>query len=127
MRVRFRNPDMSQCPPKLEPYARDPNLTPGCEYEVQAIVVFDGVASMLVLDDLGYPGWKPVWLLETTEGTLPRDWMCNAFSDWPEVLIGPEFIAGSQEQYSAMVELEAPQVERLRRRIAACSKSENDS
>lgn len=126
MRVQFRNPDMSDCPPQVEPYARDPNLTAGREYEVHAITVFEGVVSMLVIDDLEYPGWKPAWLFTTTDQTLPQDWVCNAFPDWPELLIGPDFIAGSQEAYAGMVELETLQVQRLRRRIAAAQANDGE-
>jgi hypothetical protein len=117
---------MSQCPPAVEPYARDPNLTPGREYDVHAVSVYEGVASVLVIDDADYPGWLPTWLFTPTEHSIPSDWLCNSFPDWPDLLVGPDFIAGSQEGYRAMVELELPQVLRLRLRIAPTRAGEED-
>ena len=117
MRVEFRNPDMSECPAQVEPYARDPNLTPGREYEVHGIAVYEGVVAFLVIDDLDYPGWKPAWLFRPTDRSLPKDWICNTLPDWPELLIGPGFIADSQDAYAQMVELDATQVARLRQRV----------
>lgn len=116
MRAAFRNPDMSQCPKHLEAYARNPHLTPGREYDVQAISVYEGVVTFLVIDDLDYPGWRPAWLFTVAERSLPNDWICNALSDWPEFLVGPSFIAESQDAYARMVELEPTQVDRLRQR-----------
>ncbi len=117
MRVVFRNPDMSECPAQIEPYARDPNLTPGREYVVHAVSVYEGVVGYLVIDDLDIPGWPPAWLFRVTERSLPKDWICNAFPDWPELVLGPSFIAASQDAYAQMVELDAAQVARLRQRV----------
>ncbi len=119
MRVEFRDPDISQCPTRVEPYARDPNVSRGREYDVHSISVYDGVVSYLVIDDLDYPGWKPAWLFRVTDRSIPADWICNSLQDWPELLIGPSFVADSQDAYAKMVELDATQVARLRQRIAA--------
>ncbi len=117
MRVEFRNPDMAGCPAHIEPYARDPDLTPGRDYEVHAISVYEGVVCFLVINDLDIPGWLPAWLFEITETSLPKDWVCNGFPDWPELVIGPGFIAASQDAYARMVELDAAQVDRLWQRV----------
>ena len=117
MKVEFRNPDMSKCPEQVEPYARDPNFTPGREYDVHAIAVYEGVVSFLVINDLKIPGWPPAWLFTVTERSLPKDWICNVFPDWPELVVGPSFIAASQDVYAQMVELDPVQVTRLWQRV----------
>jgi hypothetical protein len=116
MRVEFRNPDMSECPVRLERYASDPNVTPEREYEVHAISVYEGVVAFLVINDLDIPAWLPAWLFRVTDRSLPSDWICNSLPDWPELLAGPTFIADSQEAYAGMVELDSAQVGRLRQR-----------
>ncbi len=108
---------MAECPKHLEAYARNPNLTPAREYDVQAIAVYEGVVTFLVIDDLNYPGWKPAWLFAVVDRSLPNDWICNALSDWPELLVGPSFIVDTQDSYAKMVELDSTQVARLRQRI----------
>jgi len=118
---------MSKCPVSVEPYARDPNLTSGREYEVHAITVYNGLVFMLLVDDLDYPGWKPAWLFKTSDCTIPKDWICNTMPDWPDLLLGPDFIANNREAYASMVELEAPQVEKLRNRIVASQRKSDQS
>lgn len=109
---------MSQCPPQVDPFARDPNLTSGRQYDVHSIAVYNGVVLLLVVDDLGFPGWKPAWFFDTTDVAVPKDWICNTLPGCPELLAGPAFIASSQSAYAKMVELDKSQVTRLRRRIA---------
>jgi hypothetical protein len=117
MRVVFRNPDMSECPKNIEPYTRNPHLTPDREYEVQSIVAFQGVVAFLLISDADVPMWEPAWLFRVTDYSIPQDWICNSMLDWPELIIGPSFIADSQDSYSRMVELERAQVDELRKRI----------
>ena len=126
MKVRFRNPDMSDCPSQVEPYARDPNLTPGKTYDAHAVSVYEGVTLMQVVDDLNYPGWKPAWLFECIDTSIPSDWICNVFADAPELLFGPKFIAESQEAHSAMVELEPGQVDQFHSRVRALARGQKD-
>lgn len=117
MKVECRSTDLSQCPPHIEPYARDTNVTMGREYPVHAIAVYEGVVSYLLIDDLNYPSWTPAWLFTTTDLAMPGDWICNAFPGGPELVIGPSFLAESQDAYATMVELDAAQVDRLRQRV----------
>src|SRR5690606_21206630 len=112
MKAVFRNPDMSRCPKRVEPFSRDPNLTAEQEYGVHSISVYDGVTVFLVMDDLDYPAWLPAWLFRISDCSIPKDWICNSFLDWPEFLIGPRFIANCQDSYTKMVELDAVQVAR---------------
>ncbi|ACG75088.1 hypothetical protein AnaeK_3878 [Anaeromyxobacter sp. K] len=32
-----------------------------------------------VVDDVGYPGWKPAWLFDVVESAIPGDWICSSF------------------------------------------------
>jgi hypothetical protein len=84
---------------------------------VHCIAVYKGVVILLVIDDHDVPSWKPAWLFDTTNGRMPKDWICNTVVDWPELIVGPDFIAGSQGLYALMVELDKSQVKRLRERI----------
>jgi hypothetical protein len=73
---------------------------------------------MQVVDDLGYPNWEPAWLFDVVDSAIPGDWICSAFHDDPALVLGPDFIARSLEEYVAMVELDPQQVERFWNRIA---------
>jgi hypothetical protein len=97
-------------------YLGQTTVAPGKEYEVHAAAVFEGLVLMQVIDDLGYPGWKPAWLFDVVDTTVPTDWICSTFHDDPSFVLGPEFIASSLEGYAAMVELEPEQVERFWKR-----------
>lgn len=101
----------------MRPYLGQTLITPGKEYEVHAAAVFEGLVLVQVVDDFGYPGWKPAWLFDVIDPAVPADWICSTFHDEPSFLLGPEFVAGGQERYAAMVELEPEQVERFWKRI----------
>jgi hypothetical protein len=92
-------------------------VTVGVEYDVHAAAVFEGLVLMLLVDDLGYPGWKPAWLFDVVDSAIPNDWIFCSFHDDPALVLGPDFIARSVESYTAMVELEPGQVERFWSRI----------
>jgi hypothetical protein len=89
----------------------------GKEYEVYAAAVFEGLVLVQIIDDLGYPGWKPAWLFDVVDPAVPADWICSTFHDDPSLVLGPEFVASSTERYTAMVELEPGQVEKFWKRV----------
>ena len=111
MRVRARTKDYATAPTAVRPYLGQTLITSGREYEVYAAVVFEGIVLTQVIDDSDRPGWKPAWLFEVVDATVPADWICSMFRDEPSLILGPAFVAGSLEQYTAMVELEPEQVE----------------
>ncbi len=76
---------------------------------------------MQMVDDAGYPSWKPAWLFDVVDSTIPADWICSAFHDDPMLVLGPEFVARTQEGYVAMVELDREQVERFWNRVGGRS------
>lgn len=92
-------------------------VSEGCEYEVHALVVFGGVLSFLIVDDLGSPGWVSVWVLDVVESGIPEDWVVRADREDPVLICGPDFIAASYGDYEAMVEQEAEKVEKFWERI----------
>ncbi len=122
MRVFARPVDYAACPSSVAMYVNreQVHITPGTEYMVHALVVFDGVTLFQVVDDLGYPSWKPTWLFGASDDSLDEDWICSVFpDDGPQVVIGPRFLAQDITSYSRMVELESGQVERFWKRLDA--------
>lgn len=51
----------------------------GQMYEVHAAAVYEGIVMLQVVDDVGYPGWKPAWLFDVVESAIPGDWICSSF------------------------------------------------
>lgn len=122
MRVVGRTVDYAACPPRVAFFVKPEqvHVTPGREYVVHALAVYEGVLFLQIVDDLGYPSWKPMWLFNASGGVLPRDWICSSFpEEEPQLIVGPDFIARDQSAYSRMVELDAEQVDRFWRRLDA--------
>jgi hypothetical protein len=127
MRVRARQADPSTAPTGVRPYLGQTLVTGGKEYDVHAAAVFDGLLMMQIVDDLGYPGWKPAWLFDVVDTAIPNDWVCSAFHDDPELVLGPDFVAHSLEGYTAMVELVPEQVERFWKRVRGQTRKRDDA
>ena len=126
MRVFARPVDYAACPPSVAMYVNreQAHITPGTEYMVHALVVFGGVTLLQVVDDLGYPSWKPAWLFGAADNSLDEDWICSVFpDDEPQLVIGPRFLAQDLASYSQMVELEPEQVKRFWKRLEARTKT----
>lgn len=124
MRLVARRVELSACPPRLEPYLRQSFITQGKEYDVHAVALFEGDLMVLVIDDLEYTSWRPVWLFDMCDSSIPVDWICNMFHDEPAMVLGPEFIAKGIDTYSQMVEHDAAQVQRFWERIDALRRAE---
>lgn len=120
MRVRARQVDLTQAPPSLRLYLGQVLVSPDREYEVHAVAVFEGLAMMQVVADLGHPVWEPAWLFDVVDSSLPSDWICSTFRNNPSLVLGPDFVAGSLEAYVSMVELHPEQVDRFWERIRSC-------
>jgi hypothetical protein len=119
MRVAARNVNASDCPPSAGRFLGGPAVTPGKAYEAHAIAVFEGVDLILVVDDDGMIGWRPGWLFDVVDSSLPADWICQVFHSQVSLVMGPEFIAKDEAAYAAMVDLDDDQVERFWRRVDA--------
>lgn len=117
MRVIARQADPVSAPSQMRPYLGQTLVTVGSQYDVHALAVFQGITLFQVIDDLGYPGWKPAWLFDTVDPAIPADWVCSVFHDDPGLVLGPSFVAESAESYSAMVELDPAQVDRFWNRV----------
>ena len=119
MRVVARNVDWSQCPSAIAPFTKQSQtfLTVGKNYDVHAVAVFAGSPNLQIVNDLGYPSWEASWLFDVDDTSLPADWICNLLHDDPSMLLGPAFVAMSEEAYGTMVELHADQVDRFWKRL----------
>lgn len=121
MKVRAKAVTSSEIPAGVVPYTRQTFTTVGKEYDVHAVAVLDGCVPFIqFVDDLGYPAWKPSLLFEVADAAVPGDWICNPIStdDGGSILLlGPDFVANSEESYNAMVELDNEQVGRFWNRV----------
>ena len=115
MRVRARAFDPQLIPPDLRPYLGQIFVVPGIEYDVHAVVAFQGMVHFLMVWDIDppLPGWDPAWLFDVVDASIPNDWICASFHTEPQLLIGPEFIARGHQEYTDMVELVPWQVARF--------------
>ncbi|HEX4448436.1 MAG TPA: hypothetical protein VH044_16945, partial [Polyangiaceae bacterium] len=94
-------------------------LTSGKTYEVHAVTIFEGVDLMLIVEDDEMPSWRPGWLFDVVDTSLPTDWICQVFHSQVSVVMGPAFIAESEAAYAAMVNQDDDQLERFWRRADA--------
>lgn len=120
MRAVARSVDYASCPPAVAMYANPEqvHLKPGSDYTVHALAVFGEITHFQVVDELGYPSWKPSWLFDLSDPTLPEDWVCGVFPDGdPQLILGPAFLARDHDAYSRMVEMDAEQVRRFWERL----------
>jgi hypothetical protein len=92
-------------------------VTAGKEYEVHAITVFEGHVLLQIVTDLDHPGWMPSFLFDIVDAELAADWTANLLDGEPSLVLGPEFVTQNVASYTAMVELEATQVDRFWRRV----------
>src|SRR5690242_1695146 len=129
MRVLVRDVDWEQCPSKIAPYVKKSQtfVTVNREYEVHAVAVFNGLQNLLIVNDIGYPSWEKSWLFDVVDSSVPHDWICSLLHDEPALLLGPEFLAKDADSYSAMVELEAEQVDRFWRRVESLQVEPDES
>ena len=121
MRVIVRAFNLAECPAAIRGYLGQSLITTGNQYDVHALAVFEGITIMQIVDDVRMPNWRPGWLFEVIEPTLPSDWICTASASEPSLILGPEFVAKDEKAYSEMVELDPDQVERFWERVNAMS------
>lgn len=127
MKLRAIRKHRHECPESVRPLIAESGafVAIGSQYDVHAIAVFDGITYVQIVDDVGYPAWLPDALFEVVESSLSKDWICNLFPSNShselKVLIGPMFVAESDDAYQAMVELDADQVDRFWKRIESLS------
>jgi hypothetical protein len=113
MLVRYRKTRTEDVTTKEATYfvSKQLHLTFGKEYEVYALSFYDGVAFVLVIDDLDTPTFLPQVVFEMVNPTISASWICNFFPDCAVRLVaGPEFIAKDFESYNAMIDMEYEQV-----------------
>ena len=117
MRARARAFDVTAIPAKIRPYLTQHFVTPESEYNVYALSVFEGLVMIQIVNDVGFPAWRPAWAFDFVDRSLPDDWMCSVFAEEPSLVLGPAFIAASVKDYEAMAELEADKVHQFWQRV----------
>jgi hypothetical protein len=124
MRVVARDVHSLDAPPAVAPFAVQGQvfLTPGREYDVHAIAVFEGVVMFQVADDhwleSRFPAWYPAWFFDVVDPSLADDWIVGAFRAEPVLVIGPNFVASDLQSYEQMAQLYRDNVDRFRARVA---------
>jgi len=83
--------------------------------------VFDGIVFFQIIDDAGLPSWIPSWPFDVVDDSPASDWHCQTLRGKLSLVLGPEFIAKSEDAYRAMVELDEQQVARFWKRVGALS------
>ncbi len=125
MKVLAREVNLKECPPHIASlgYGQPHNvrITAGREYVVHAMSLFRGVLDLQIIDDIDYPAWYPAWFFDNSDMTIPSDWICNFQRDDHQLIIGPSFLAKSEEAYTAMVQLEPEPVKLFWERVKASS------
>jgi hypothetical protein len=122
MKVQFRKPDLTTLLPDEAAFVSPAQmfLSPGRDYVVYAISVFDKVAFVQIVDDKDTPVFLPRALFEMVVADIPNDWICTIFPAGPvQLVLGPTYVAKDIDSYNAMIDQEAAQVERFWRRVAS--------
>ncbi|MDD5095517.1 MAG: hypothetical protein PHV74_14245 [Dehalococcoidia bacterium] len=95
------------------------SITKGKEYVVHALSVFKGVTFFEILDDLRGISWLPYRFFTVVDRSIPDDWECNVLQGEVKLILGPSFVAESEDAYSRMVEGDSEQGENFWRRAIA--------
>jgi hypothetical protein len=126
MRVRAIHHRADGAPPAVRavvPPLADLPITSEREYDVYALSVFGGVVYLQIISDYQIVQWLPSWFFRVDDQLVPSDWICSVFDDEPSMVLGPEFVAGSIEAYSRMVELEPESEARFWEQVPAVSRT----
>lgn len=101
----------------------DPHISPGRQYEVHALTIQRGEVWFQIQDDSAAITWLPAQLFETSDSSVPKDWICNWFTGEPEMVLGPEFVARDQESYRRMAALDPTSVAAFQERLKTATGS----
>lgn len=106
-------------PQKLRKYFQEDSMsvTFDKEYEIYAISNWQGIFFYQIINDINYPEWVPTNIFFVSDKTIPNDWLCNMLSGDLRMIIGPEFIAKTEESYNSMVQLEPVSVKQFWERV----------
>ncbi len=124
MRVSAIKDSLDQCPPAVAGVgsaASKAHISLGKQYQVHAVSIVRGVVLFQIIDDSQAITWLPAWLFETSDSSVPKDWICNWFATDPQMVLGAEFVASSQASYHKMVALDPVSVAAFRSRLASQS------
>jgi hypothetical protein len=113
MRVRARKADPATAPESIRHDVSTARVTSDVEYEVHTLAVLYGDVYLLVVDDGGTQSWLPAWGFDQVDASIPPDWVCTALHEGPELMLGPDFIAGNWATYTAFREGEPEPIRRF--------------
>jgi hypothetical protein len=125
MLVQARQVDYSECPPEIRPFATPGQvfLEMGKRYRVfgirtePPIMEKNGatppgkVVLFLVVDDIGYPSWKPAWLFDIVDPRLADDWIYNQIGGEP--IFAPPIVAETEESLVDLMDHVPEQLDRF--------------
>lgn len=94
-------------------------FTVGREYDVICLACSAGRQLVQIVDDDGRPAWFPLGLFEVVDDTLDTDWRVGSYPATGLLVVGPWFIARSEDAYRAMVELAPESVDLFWKRVDA--------
>lgn len=120
MRVKGRRIELQRLPAEVAVYATPGQVfvSPGKEYVVYTVSVYDNITFVQVVDDKHTPIFLPRTIFEVTDATVPTDWICTVLAEGPvQLILGPPHVAIDVDAYTSMVDQDASQVERFWRRI----------
>jgi hypothetical protein len=82
-------------------------VTPGTDYLVLGMSVFEQTWFVLVRNDHGDASLEPLELFEQRSTDIPDDWICTLQpGDGVDLLLGPAFFAADLASYSRFVDQE---------------------
>lgn len=94
---------------ELKKYFQEDNMTitKGKGYTIFALSNWKNVFFYLIISDENCPEWIPSNVFNLIDGSIPNDWIINHISETLKMILGPEYIARSEEAYNSMVQLES--------------------
>jgi hypothetical protein len=120
MRVRAKAVTASQLTPKEAFYLAPTQtfVTPGKDYSVYCVSLYDTVTFVLHVDDLNTPTFTPAFHFDVVDARVDTDWICTLHpSGSVQLVLGPAYVAKDLESYGGMVDQREPQLAEFWRRI----------
>ncbi len=121
MRMRARAVNWNDCPAAIATTLprEQAFLTVGNEYEAHAISVTNGIAYAHVVNDSGWPSWRPLWFFDVVDPAIPGDWIARIDHGSVQLVLGPDFVARDEEALASISTLDSDQVARFWARVRA--------
>ena len=79
--------------------------------------MFDGRVFLQIVDDVPHIGWYSSWFFDVIDASVPQDWICTTNLNRVQLLLGPPFMAATEEHCGRMVDLDSEMVELFWKRV----------